>query len=175
MSNNAIQSSQHPSHTQVSGTRSPSTAPTGRGLKVKILGAVLAGATLLSATGCGFVQKQTADSWSVTYEVEVQGADINVLEDVSYDEAFSRGEESGTVTKGEVVTTNLATAKNRAKWSTTAMVTAGSQASVTAKPLPGATATCRILLDETRELIAKTGRPGETVTCTVETPAFDKK
>lgn len=73
---------------------------------------------------------------------------------------------------GTVATSNLADDASKAVWSTTAMVTATQDSQITATPGPGATASCRILLDGTREIASETAARGEAVTCAAATPEF---
>ncbi|WP_404287818.1 hypothetical protein [Glutamicibacter arilaitensis] len=132
----------------------------------------------LSVTSCGMVEsfgRQTADAWSVTYEVSVAGGTINGLDDVRYLEAPTRGEDSSETAVGEVATTNDPSNKQIASWQETVMVTAEDEAGVSAVPRAGATATCRILLDGVKEIAAVTGEVGKPVQCSVTTPAFAKK
>lgn len=138
-------------------------------LSLTLVGALVA---VLAMSGCGFVQKQTSNAWSVSYEVTVVGEELNRLDAVSYLEAPSRGEDSETVDAGTVATSNLADDASKAVWSTTAMVTATQDSQVTATPGPGTTASCRILLDGTREIASETAARGEAVTCTAATPEF---
>ncbi|PRA10251.1 hypothetical protein CQ010_14745 [Arthrobacter sp. MYb211] len=145
----------------------------------KILGASSLLVVLgLSATACGMVEsfgRQTADAWSVTYEVSVTGGTVNGIDDVKYLEAPTRGEVSSETAVGEVATTNDPAKKRSATWQETVMVTAEEEAGVSAAPRVGATATCRVLLDGVKEIAAVTGEPGKPVECAVSTPAFAKK
>jgi len=127
---------------------------------------------VLLASGCAFVQQHVGDAWSVTYEVSVDqpvGAELTGTE---FDGAEKRGEE---VTTQDVGTARTATAQDGgSSWEVESIVLAEGQASVTATPAPGATATCRILLDGTREIATATSAsPGAPVECTVDTPRFD--
>lgn len=130
---------------------------------------------VLAMSGCSFVEKQTSDAWSVSYEITVVGDELNRLDSVSYLDAPSRGEDSAAVAAGTVATSNVADDPSKAVWSTTALVTATQESSVTATPGPGTSASCRILLDETREIASETAPAGEAVTCTATTPEFPKQ
>jgi hypothetical protein len=44
--------------------------------------------------GCSFDEKQTADLYSITYRVTLNGKQINALTEVSQGEAPSRGEDT---------------------------------------------------------------------------------
>lgn len=151
-----------------------------KGTKVRrtiVMSSVLT-AVGLAIASCGageFVEKQTADAWSVTYRITVEGGEINALEEVTYLEAPSRGEESVETDRGTAATVNDPDAAHMATWEETAVVTAQSEAGVSATPREGATATCQVLLDGEKEIAAETGRPGTRVDCRVSTPAFDKK
>jgi len=145
----------------------------------KILGScTLLVALGLSITSCGIVEsfdRQTADAWSVTYELSVTGGTINGIDDVRYLEAPARGEASSETAVGEVATTNDSSNKRRASWQETVMVTTEDEAGISAAPRAGATATCRILLDGVKEIAAATAEVGKPVQCSVTTPAFSKK
>ncbi len=130
---------------------------------------------MLTLTGCDSFSKQTADAWAVTYEIEVQGTSTELIGAVSYDKAPSRGEDSSSVTAGDVSTTKLADSKDSAVWKVEAQVTAQKRAAVTGTAQPGSIASCRILLDGVREISKNTAKPGEPVSCSADTPAFQKK
>lgn len=124
--------------------------------------------------GCSAVDswdKATADAWAVTYEVSVSGGATGTLHDVAYLQAPARGEDSAEVVEGSVATSSEGSGE-KAAWRTETMVTAQQDAAIAATPGEGATATCRILLDETRELAAHSAGPGERVECSAATPAF---
>jgi hypothetical protein len=128
--------------------------------------------TVLSAAGCSFIEKQTADAYSITYRVTVEGDEVNKISAVEYGEAPSRGEDSSSVDAGEVGTTNDLDDPRRASWDTTALVTATQDAWITATPPAGASASCSILIDGEREIDSATAPPGEPVECRATTPAF---
>ena len=127
---------------------------------------------VLLASGCAFVQQHVGDAWSVTYEVSVDQPVGAELTGTRFDGADARGDEVTTQDVGPVRT---ATAQDGgSSWEAESIVLAQGQASVTATPAPGATATCRILLDGTREIATATSAsPGAPVECTVDTPRFD--
>ncbi|MGH3652213.1 hypothetical protein [Glutamicibacter sp.] len=134
-------------------------------------------ALVLGATGCGAVDswdKATSDAWSVTYEIEVTGA-TGQLPAVSYLESAKRGEPGTIVDVSEAVWVPDSKDPSRATWSVESIITAETDASLTATPAKGATATCRILLDGTKEIAARTGATGEPVECSATTPAFSGK
>ncbi|MHA6969110.1 hypothetical protein ACX5K5_15600 [Glutamicibacter bergerei] len=134
--------------------------------------AVIAG---ISLTGCGAVEsfnKQTADAWSVTYEVTVTGETINAVDQIVYLESPGRGEASAETTMETAATVNDAKNADTATWRETTIVTAEDDAGVAATPRKGASATCRVLLDGEKEISTKTGAVGERVECRVKTPAF---
>lgn len=134
--------------------------------------AAIAGITL---TGCGAVDsfnKNTADAWSVTYEVTVTGEANNAVDQIAYLESPERGEASVETTVETAATVNDAQNADTATWQETTMVTAEDEAGVAATPRKGASATCRVLLDGKKEINTKTGAEGERVECRVQTPAF---
>ncbi len=136
----------------------------------------LAGALSVTAlAGCSFVEKQTADLYSITYRITLDGKQINKLTALSYGEALSRGEDTSTLDKGDAATTNDPKNTRRATWENTAIVTATKKAWVTATPPAGTTATCTILIDGKKEIASNTGKPGEQVHCEATTPAFPEK
>lgn len=53
-------------------------------LSLTLVGALVA---VLAMSGCSFVQKQTSNVWSVSYEITVVGEELNWLDAVSYLEA----------------------------------------------------------------------------------------
>jgi hypothetical protein len=126
-------------------------------------------------TGCDFVRAQSADTWSVSYEISLDGKTVNVIKAASYDEAPSRGLDSETIDMGDVPTTNSAYSTEKASWTHVTTITAERRASVSGTAPAGSVATCRILLDGSREIAKNTGAPGGTVSCAAETPKFDKK
>lgn len=152
---------------------SPALAPLRRPA-VRAAAAAVAGVALLtSMTGCRAVL--APDTWAVTYKVELSGKDTSALKQASYEENDGRGGESKIVQAESLTAKTDAAKPGVATWSQYANVTAEKKAGITATPAPGVTATCRILLDEKREIAVETGKPGEPVTCSVQTPAFEKK
>ena len=128
--------------------------------------------TALTATGCSYVAKYTADAYSITYRVTVEGDDIDTISAVEYGESPNRGEETAAVDAGGLVTKNDSADAHTASWQTEALVTATEEAWVTATPGAGAVATCSILIDGEREIDTATAGMGETVECRATTPAF---
>ncbi|MGQ3383282.1 hypothetical protein [Glutamicibacter sp. TV12E] len=124
--------------------------------------------------GCSAVDswdKATADAWAVTYEVSVSGGAADTLHDVAYLQAPARGEDSSEVFEDSVATASEGSGE-KAAWRTETTVTAQQDAAIAATPGEDATATCRILLDGTRELAEDSAGPGERVECSAATPAF---
>lgn len=134
--------------------------------------AVVAGSVAVLATGCSFVQQQTGDAWSVTYEVRVDQPSGAALTDVRVEGAERRGE-APAVHRLDAQETGSSDGDG-SRWEHDAIVLAEQRASVRATPGAGATATCRILLDGKREIASETSaRPGDAVRCSADTPAFD--
>ncbi|MFJ2618391.1 hypothetical protein [Glutamicibacter sp. NPDC087344] len=130
---------------------------------------------IVGATGCSAVEdfnKSTSDSWAVTYEVSVAGGDTSKITDVRYLESEKRGEAGTELSLASGQTT--ADGQGKAVWSLESIVTAEKDASISAVPGKGATATCRILLDGVKEIAVETSAPGERVQCAANTPAFSK-
>ncbi|ROP72671.1 hypothetical protein [Curtobacterium sp. PhB115] len=136
-----------------------------------VAGAVLAAGLALTATGCSFVQQQTGDAWSVTYQVQVDGPAGSELSDVRVEGAEKRGDAPEVHRLGTQKTSTAKTSGSA--WEHESIVLAEQRASVRATPGPDATATCRILLDGEREIAAETSAAGKAVTCSADTPAFD--
>lgn len=137
---------------------------------VRLLAAVVvAGSVAVLATGCSFVQQQTGDAWSVTYEVSVDQPSGAALTDVRVEGAEKRGDAPEVHRLG----TQETGTEETGTWEHESIVLAEQRASVRATPARGATATCRILLDGKREIATETAAAGEPVTCSVDTPAFD--
>lgn len=142
---------------------------------VRLLAAVVvAGSVAVLATGCSFVQQQTGDAWSVTYEVSVDQPSGAALTDVRVEGAEKRGDAPEVHRLGTQETSTQETSTQKTgTWEHESIVLAEQRASVRATPARGATATCRILLDGKREIATQTAAAGEPVTCSVDTPAFD--
>lgn len=142
---------------------------------VRLLAAVVvAGSVAVLATGCSFVQQQTGDAWSVTYEVSVDQPSGAALTDVRVEGAKKRGDAPEVHRLGTQETgTQETSTQKTGTWVHESIVLAEQRASVRATPARGATATCRILLDGKREIATETAAAGEPVTCSVDTPAFD--
>lgn len=129
----------------------------------------------VGASGCGAVaeyEKSISDSWAVTYEISLSGAGTGQLSDITYLESEQRGEAGTQLT----LPSGKATADGNGKqvWSVESIVTAQEDAAVSAVPDAGVAATCRILLDESRQIATSTSAPGERVDCTASTPAFSE-
>ncbi|WP_420369240.1 hypothetical protein [Curtobacterium sp. L1-20] len=141
---------------------------------VRLLAATAVAASVaLLGTGCAFVQQQTGDAWAVTYEVTVDRPAGSPLSDVTVEGAERRGDAPEVQRLGTRDT--RATHGQGSRWEHESVVLAGQRASVSATPAPGATATCRVLLDGDREIATRTSPdPGAAVTCSVETPAFSR-
>lgn len=147
-----------------------STKPLTR-LAIATSGALALGLTL---SGCGVidnVKKSAADAWSVTYEVTTDGDAPAQLSEVSYLDAKDRMTKQHTEKVSHVATSS--TEDGTFAWTADSLVVTGDPASVSATPPLGVSATCRILLDGTREIASQTGAPGEAVHCESVTPAFD--
>ncbi|WP_263054923.1 hypothetical protein [Curtobacterium sp. RIT-PI-V] len=142
---------------------------------VRLLAAVVvASSVAVLATGCSFVQQQTGDAWSVTYEVSVDQPSGAALTDVRVEGAEKRGDAPEVHRLGTQETGTQKTGTQRTgTWEHESIVLAEQRASVRATPARGATATCRILLDGKREIATETAAAGQPVTCSVDTPAFD--
>lgn len=134
--------------------------------------AVTALSIALLSSGCAFVQQHVGDAWSVTYEVSVDQPTGAELTGVSFEGADERGDSPSTHEVGGATTGTEQSGGS--SWEGETIVLAGGRAAVTATPSPGATATCRILLDGTREIATATSAsPGEPAQCAIDTPAFD--
>lgn len=139
---------------------------------VRLLAAVVvASSVAVLASGCSFIQQQTGDAWSVAYEVSVDQPSGAALTDVRVEGADKRGDAPEVHRLGAQETSTATTSGSA--WEHDAIVLAEQRASVRATPPRGATATCRILLDGTREIATETAAAGQPVTCSVDTPAFD--
>lgn len=132
----------------------------------------LAAGIALAGSGCAYVQQQTGDAWAVTYEVHVDQPAGASLADVRVEGAERRGDAPAVHRLGDQETTKID--GDGSQWEHESVVLAEQRASVRVTPAPGATATCRILLDRGRQIAAATSSaPGATVTCAEDTPAFD--
>lgn len=138
---------------------------------VRLLAAAAVAATVaLLGTGCSVLQQQTGDAWAVTYEVTVDQPAGATLSDVRVEGAERRGDTPEVHRLGSRDTT--AADGDGSRWGHESVVLAEQRAAVRATPGPGATATCRILLDGKREIATETAAAGQSVTCSVDTPAF---
>lgn len=124
-----------------------------------------------SLAGCSSLRQ---DAWALTYELMVPGTESAELTNVSYSEQEKRGEDPQTTTLSSVTTGPLEGVADGTGWEADAMLEVGLTASITATAPEGVPATCRILLDGTREVASNTGEPGGSVTCEVVTPEFEK-
>ncbi|WIE70309.1 hypothetical protein [Curtobacterium sp. MCLR17_054] len=137
-----------------------------------LVAAVVAGSVAVLATECSFVQQQTGDAWSVTYEVRVDRPSGAALTDVRVEGAARRGDAPEVHRLG--IRDTDTTDGDGSRWEHDAIVLAEQPASVRATPPEGATATYRILLDGKREIASATSaQPGDPVRCSANTPAFN--
>ncbi|MCW2288440.1 hypothetical protein EDF60_0630 [Leucobacter luti] len=138
---------------------------------------VLAAALLVGAslTGCSAIdafKNSAADAWQVTYEVSVDSTEPTTLTAVSYLDQATRAD-----TRAPVVNDSVTASPREggiATWSVESIVIVGDTTSVTATPAEGLTATCRILLDGTREIASETSAAGAPVQCEAVAPPFDQ-
>lgn len=135
-------------------------------------GAVALTASLLGCSALEDIGRATADAWEVTYEVSVDGAEPVALTDISYLDTPTRVDGQGTVKLDQVETE----ARDGASaWSVDSMVMVDDLTRVSATPPADARATCRILLEGTREIASETGEAGQPVRCEARAPEFDKR
>lgn len=135
-----------------------------------------AAALLLPLTGCSVIDaigKSSQDAWQLSYEVTTDGSASATLTDVSYLDADGRLEEAKTKSIGTIETT-AGTGGAASKWKADSIVVVGKQTRVSATPPAGVRATCRILLDDTKEIASATSDPGKPVTCEAKAPEFPK-
>jgi len=134
--------------------------------------AASAAIALLPLTACSIVNQTFGDAWSVTYQVAVDRPQDVELTEVTVEGAEKRGA-SPEVTDLGSQTALASTGGEGALWDREVIVLAGEEALVSATPPSGSIATCRVLVDGTREIATATSAaPGEPVTCKVVTPAF---
>ncbi len=121
-------------------------------------------------TACGNIGESLKDAYSITYEITLSGSDTSALESFSFAGKEKRDSETTEV---------LSTAKdapsasaNNGKWSTETIINAEEIARITAVPKPDTVASCRILIDGSKEIAAEKGAPGAPVTCEAITPKF---
>ena len=120
----------------------------------------------VSLAGCSVVKSLVhQDAWAVTYEVTLDGTEPGELTGISYEAQALRGEELETVAADDITTNS---------WTQDAIVEVNTHSMITAMAPEGRTASCRILLDDTRVIAEETGEPGGSVTCETVTPSFDK-
>ncbi|MET9229109.1 MmpS family transport accessory protein [Lentzea sp. NPDC003310] len=115
---------------------------------------VVGGGTVLLVNHFGGWTTLTGKAWAITYEVSAEPAET--LAEVTYAESATRYRNQ----RPQTVTT-----EKPLPWQLEVVVNARETAKVSATPRGAQALTCRILLDGVKELAAKTGKPGETVTC----------
>ncbi|PZE61600.1 hypothetical protein DEJ24_04915 [Curtobacterium sp. MCPF17_001] len=147
---------------------SHSTTTTTRAIGMLTIAAALVAAT----TGCAMIRQQTADAWSVTYQVTTDAPAGTALTDVSVRGAERRGDAPTAHRYPQVTTTALSAGTAGSRWQQKAIVLTGDRARVAVTPPPETTATCRVLLDGKRAIAERQGQPGRPVTCSVTTPPF---
>lgn len=135
--------------------------------------AAAAAIVLVPLTACSVVNQSFGDAWSVTYQVVVDRPQDVELTEVAVEGAEKRGA-SPEVTDLGSQTALASSGGEGALWEREVIVLAGEDARVSATPPSGSIATCRVMIDGTREIATATSEaPGEPVTCKVVTPAFD--
>ncbi|WGD37415.1 hypothetical protein [Lysinibacter sp. HNR] len=134
-------------------------------------GAALSAAVLL--TGCGAIANEFANTYAITYEVTLSGPDTSELAEYSFEGKESRVADAEIVQSGGKGVPSLKTTKG--VWTHETMIQSTKKASISATPLPGTIAHCRILIDGKKEIASVEGKPGEAVTCEAVTPDFPKK
>ena len=144
------------------------TTTTARTIGVLTIAAALVAAT----TGCAMIRQQTADAWSVTYQVTTDAPGGTALTDVSVRGAERRGDTPTAHRFPRVTTTATPADATGSRWQHEEVVLSGDRARVAVTPPPEAVATCRVLLDGKRTIAEEQGRPGRPVTCSVTTPRF---
>ena len=140
--------------------------------------ALTAGAAvlLIPLTGCTVIDaigKSSQDAWQLNYEVTTDGSASTKLTDVSYLDVDGRLDDAKTKSVGTVETTT-GSGGAASKWTADSIVVVGKQTRVTATPPTGVRATCRILLDDAKEIATATSEPGEPVVCEATAPEFPK-
>lgn len=134
---------------------------------IRSLAAVGSAAVLATAlTGCSVGRTDVA---AMVYQVSVSPATALSDTDVSY--AHTPDPEADIAPVMQPVQRATANGVTDPEiWSEVGSIVGEQTATVTATPPAGATATCVILRDGQEELATKTGKPGEPVTCEVQTP-----
>lgn len=135
-----------------------------------------AAALLLPLTGCSVIDaigKSSQDAWQLNYEVTTDGSASATLTDVSYLDTSGRLEEAAMKRVG-TVETSAGAAGVPSKWKADSIVVVGKQTRISATPPAGVRATCRILLDDSKEIATATSDPGKPVTCEAKAPEFPK-
>ncbi|MFZ7089270.1 hypothetical protein [Curtobacterium sp. RRHDQ10] len=146
---------------------------------------VSAAAALLLVAGCSQIRQQTADAWSVTYEVTVDQPAGSALTHVRAEGAERRGDDPEVAELGSVTTVGVGAGDGKRNgngvgdgggdgsvWRHETLVLATDRSMVVATPPPGGTASCRILLDGKRVIDEEHADVGAPVTCSATTPAF---
>lgn len=124
-----------------------------------------------SLSACSLVNQTIGDAWSVTYRVVVDQPGDAEITHVTIGGAEKRGESPKVADMGSQTAVASADGKT-AVWEDERVVLATEEALISATAPSGATATCSVLLDGTREIAKATSAPGEPVTCRVTTPSF---
>ncbi|PII85339.1 hypothetical protein BMH32_07450 [Leucobacter sp. OLJS4] len=135
-----------------------------------------AAALLLPLTGCSVIDaigKSSQDAWQLNYEVTTDGSASATLTDVSYLDTSGRLEEAAMKRVG-TVETSAGAGGAPSKWKADSIVVVGKQTRISATPPAGVRATCRILLDDSKEIATATSDPGKPVTCEAKAPEFPK-
>lgn len=126
----------------------------------------VAAVAAMSLTSCSIPR---TDVWTVMYEVSTDSAETPLVKEITY--AHTPDPESKDTPETRQVSGAELTARvENGTWSELGAITAHNVAAVTATPAAGVTASCKISLDGTDELVSKTGKPGEPVTCEAKTP-----
>lgn len=133
------------------------------------LASAMGAVAVASLAGC---VRFGSDDGAVTYEITTDATSPHDLTAVAYRLEPDRGQPSELVDEGTMTTESDPAGGTVLKIES--VIAAEERASVTARPPEGVTATCRILLDDVREIATTTGEPGEPVSCDVKTPAFQR-
>lgn len=134
----------------------------------------LAGAIALLAgplAGCSAVTEMlgSGDAWAITYEVSLDGGDSDLPTGITYLDTRTR---SDAQTTEQASMGAPASGDGASPWSIESIVRVGDLARVSAEPPAGTRATCRILIDGTREIASETGEAGAPVRCEARAPKF---
>ncbi|MDT8914799.1 hypothetical protein [Amycolatopsis sp. PS_44_ISF1] len=115
----------------------------------------LATAALVLVAGLTACSNPTGKSWAISYELT--GQSPGSVTKLSYAESVDRYQDQ--------VSQHELRGPLGLPWRLDVVVSAGQEAKVTATPSGDAALTCRILLDETRELAKTTAAAGQPVIC----------